>query len=334
MNELEQKDRIEHRKNLRIKENFPVNWKISDKSLNGQGKVKNLSAAGFCLETNSPSLPANGSLFMFDAFLPDTQLADPVLGRMVWRKTRGLNNGKTLCGIEFVTPKDEFTSGVRERVQQHIIKSATFRKTLGVFSVILIIILAALCSYSVKETIAVYQELISSNQMLTDSSIHQAALNRHYQKELVVVRETLKETEMLLSQVQADNAQLQNQLALLTQEDSALKDRHEKITQEYNQVKERLAFYEREIKSIDEGKTMLKNYRSKIREVKYAMRGVKRQALAAKIAADKELDRIKSLRGNNGFLVKEGKSYHGQEDAAVKPPSQRSVEVKLEVVNQ
>ena len=306
-----QKNRVEHRRSLRIDENLPVKWKIDKTSFHGEGRIKNLSALGLCLETDNPSaMEGNGSFFIFDKFLPDAQLGDSIQGKLVWSQRKGLGQRKAICGLEFVNPQEEVTAKIRERIQKRIVKLTTARKLKSIFYAFLFIAMIVLGAYTIREFNLVSMNWQSSSAQLRETSAIQARLQKETAAQLAEAKETLKETELMLTQAQDENARLQSEIAQLKEQTGQLEaaqSKNEQLNQELSDVKSRLQLYEREINSLEDGRALIATFSQKIRSVKLAMHDLKRQAQEAKIAALKERDRIKMLEGNNGFLLKEGK---------------------------
>jgi hypothetical protein len=57
----------------------------------------------------------------------------------------------------------------------------------------------------------------------------------------------------------------------------------------------------------DEGRSLIVLFQNKINLVKSHMRYLKQEAFFAKVAAQKEKDRLAVLNGNSGFIVRNGK---------------------------
>ncbi len=57
---------------------------------------------------------------------------------------------------------------------------------------------------------------------------------------------------------------------------------------------------------MDEGRSLISLFQNKIKLVKSRMRNIAQEAYFAKIAAQKERDRLALLNGNNGFLTHNG----------------------------
>ena len=71
-------------------------------------------------------------------------------------------------------------------------------------------------------------------------------------------------------------------------------------------LKAKVAYYEGNIKDIDEGKELLNLYKDRMKLVRSKINNFKREALNVRISAQQELDRVKSQLGNNGFFTRSG----------------------------
>ncbi len=329
------------RKNLRVKEDLPVRWRIQDSPIYGEGRLKNLSTGGLSFETNAQFKPSDGCVFTFDSFPEGVKVSDSLLGRLVWSQKKGFSKSKTVCGIEFVNPTENIVAHIRERVQKRIIQSAKRRKVESFFAVLLLLFLLAFTVYSVRQYLAVYGDLSSVNNAMLATSSKQAALYRESLQQLAIVKETLAQTEMLLNQVKAENALLtkmtEEQKVKLAEDENTitqLKTQNEATINDLTEVRDKLHFYERDIKSLEDGRDLIKVFRYKIHDVKRAVHDIRRQAYYAKITALKELDKLKLLQGNNGFFVKSGKAYqsNASNEAQQAAQANRRIEVNVEII--
>lgn len=141
--------------------------------------------------------------------------------------------------------------------------------------------------------------------------------------ELVQAKSMLNQTQDLLSQAQQENTKLKSDIqeleALRAQENvqnigeletkiSSLKQKNAEATDQLNAVKSQMRAFEADFNNMDEGKSLLVLFQNKIKLVKSRIRYLKQEAYFAKVAAQKEKDRISALNGNNGFIVKDGSS--------------------------
>lgn len=144
--------------------------------------------------------------------------------------------------------------------------------------------------------------------------------------ELATAKSMLSQTEDLLASAQQENSKLKADIqeleALRTAENvnnigeletkiNSLKKKNVEVSEQLNSVKSQMRAFEADFNNMDEGKSLLTLFQNKIKLVKSRMRYLKQEAYFAKIAAQKEKDRIEALTGNSGFLVKDGAQQNG-----------------------
>ena len=313
----------EARRGLRVKDNVPVRWSIKDGYDSGEGKVINISTSGLLLLTKKDFSPMENSVVALESFGESNGHFLPREGRLVWSKSRGPRNNR-ICGIEFIQPEEKVISNLRERVQKGITQVANARRTRSIIGSILLWGMAVLSAFVVKQYVENYQTMVSSHQLMTEAFDQQAALSQFYAKELTSTKAILAETQALLAKSQADNANLQALVQELNQKTeqfqvkmAELEQKNTELNGQLNVIQERLRLLEGDVRNMDEGRSVIKMYKQNLRKVKLKIVEFKREASYAKIAAQKEKDRIESLIGNNGFLVKNGKAYQRPDSSAV-----------------
>lgn len=144
--------------------------------------------------------------------------------------------------------------------------------------------------------------------------------------ELAEAKGMLTQTNDLLVQAQQENDKLKsdiealealrsaeqvNSIGELEVKISSLKKKNVEVSDQLNSVKNEMRAFEADFNNMDEGKSLLVLFQNKIKLVKSRMRYLKQETYFAKVAAQKEKDRIESLMGNNGFLVKDGNHQQG-----------------------
>ena len=139
--------------------------------------------------------------------------------------------------------------------------------------------------------------------------------------ELSTTKGMLTQTQGMLAQAQDENAKLKAELQGLgtlkssenVQNIEELKDkikvlneRDSLVSNQLNQLKEQLRAFQADFSNISEGRALIALFRSKISLVKGRMRQLKQEAYLTRIAAQKEKDRLATLNGNSGFVVRDG----------------------------
>lgn len=142
--------------------------------------------------------------------------------------------------------------------------------------------------------------------------------------ELTTTKGMLTQTQDMLAQAQAENARLKDEIMGidpsqraenaptvvedLKQKIADLKEKNVEVSGQLAQLKEQLRAFEADFGNLDEGRTLISLFQNKIKLVKSRMNYLKQEAHFAKIAAQKEKDRIAALNGNNGYVIKNGQT--------------------------
>lgn len=139
--------------------------------------------------------------------------------------------------------------------------------------------------------------------------------------ELIMTKNLLAQTQGSLSDAEAENAKLTQELQGLDQLRAAegvasvdqlqgkiksLKDKDTRISLQLEDLKGQLRAYQAEFSNPAEGRSLIKLFRNKIRMVKNRIRYLDQEAFEARVVAQKEKDRLAALNGNNGFVVRNG----------------------------
>ncbi|MBI3602127.1 MAG: hypothetical protein HY209_04470 [Candidatus Omnitrophica bacterium] len=131
----------------------------------------------------------------------------------------------------------------------------------------------------------------------------------------------LAQTQAMLAQTQLENAKLKEDLqsldGLRSSENvqntsnleariSALKAKNAQTDIELSDLKTQLRTFQADFSTLEQGRSLIRLFQNKIRLVKNRMRYLEREAYLAKVAAQKERDRIATLNGNSGFVFRNG----------------------------
>ena len=106
-----------------------------------------------------------------------------------------------------------------------------------------------------------------------------------------------------------------------------LKAKNLSLDADLQKVRSELAEYSADIDGVDQGRSRLKALRRQINKVKKNIAAIRRRAADARAAAQRERDRVESLYGNGGFLVRDG------EDLSVTRLGQKIVDIDVKFVN-
>lgn len=139
--------------------------------------------------------------------------------------------------------------------------------------------------------------------------------------ELENTKGMLNQTQGMLSQAQEENAKLKQELkgldtirssenvqnvADLQAKIQSMKDNDSQISAQLDNLKDQMRAYQAEFSDPKEGQALITLFQSKIRVVKSHMRYLKQEAYFARVAAQKEKDRLAILNGNSGYVLRNG----------------------------
>jgi chromosome segregation ATPase len=139
--------------------------------------------------------------------------------------------------------------------------------------------------------------------------------------ELATTKGMLTDTQGMLSQAQEENIKLKQELQGLDNLRSTenvqnidelqtriknLKEKDSQVSSQLAELKNQLHAFEGEFSDPQEGKSLIVLFQNKIKLVKTRMRYLKQEAFFARVAAQKEKDRLAVLNGNSGFVVRNG----------------------------
>lgn len=160
--------------------------------------------------------------------------------------------------------------------------------------------------------------------------------------ELATTKGMLSDTQGMLAQAQNENAKLKEEIQgldeLRNSENVAnipeleakikvLREKNIQVDSELVGLKKELRVFEADFATMDEGKNLLSLFKSKLNLVKSRMRFLKQEAYFAKVAAQKERDRIETINGNSGFLMRDG-----QAKQPTKPAGEKGYAVDVKIV--
>ena len=139
--------------------------------------------------------------------------------------------------------------------------------------------------------------------------------------ELATTKGMLSQTQGMLSQAQEENNKLKKELlgldnlrnsenvqnlGELQAKIETLKEKDSQVTLQLSDLKNQLRAFDADFSNPQEGHSLIILFQNKINLVKSHMRYLKQEAFFAKIAAQKEKDRLATLNGNSGFVLRNG----------------------------
>jgi chromosome segregation ATPase len=224
--------------------------------------------------------------------------------------------------------------------------------------IILLVVIGALAVYSLVMWYFNYHTLERAVLTVETAADDQSKNFRHYVKEYKVTKVALDEAKQqvanLTEELQAANTELttaRNALLSVQQMNDQLKQgiqeleryktkaaakgealegminvfkqKNKQLDTDLQLARKELSLFQPEVGDTAEGRAKIARFKDHIRMVKKNMNVLKEQAQEARIAAQKERDRLEMLYGNNGYLVKDGKNVSQKRQGA-------KVDIKVE----
>ncbi|MBF0570282.1 MAG: hypothetical protein HQL12_00275 [Candidatus Omnitrophica bacterium] len=139
--------------------------------------------------------------------------------------------------------------------------------------------------------------------------------------ELETTKGMLSQTQGMLASAQEENTKLKKELLGLDELRNSenvqninelqtriktLKDKDSQVSLQLTDLKNQLRAFEAEFSNPEEGKSLIILFQNKIKLVKSRMHYLKQETFFAKVAAQKEKDRLAGLNGNSGFMMRNG----------------------------
>lgn len=120
--------------------------------------------------------------------------------------------------------------------------------------------------------------------------------------ELATTRGEISQTQRMLSEAQEENTHLKQEL----RDFDDLRHRNSQLSLQLEDLKKQLRDFEGEFSNLAQGQSLVVLFQNKIKLVKSRMNNLKQEAFFARIAVQKEKDRLAVLNGNSGFVVRNG----------------------------
>ena len=154
------------------------------------------------------------------------------------------------------------------------------------------------------------------------------AVNRQLDQvsaQLAATKGVLFQTQGMLVSAQEENTKLKQELqgldnlrnvenvqnmGELQTKIQVLKDKDSQVSLQLAQLKSQMRAFSAEFSNLEEARSLIVLFQNKIKFVKSRMRYLKQEAFFAKVAAQKEKDRLAVLKGNSGFIVRNGQAQN------------------------
>jgi hypothetical protein len=165
-----------------------------------------------------------------------------------------------------------------------------------------------------------YRNLEDSNKAVDSMLDKQAAQVQRYAGEGIVTKKKIAETEALVAQLKQENENLLKQEEANKQENDRMRGKMAEMEANVADLKEKnlallgqieklendALLHPERVKSLAEGKGLISRFKERLRNMDRRMKELKHDVFVAKVEAQQELDKKRSLAGNNGFLVRNG----------------------------
>lgn len=182
--------------------------------------------------------------------------------------------------------------------------------------------------------------MISETQLSQQMALGQelALTNENLNQQIFQAKDQLRRTKTLLSSVEAENTQLRQKIELMGQMSdleatiAGLKERNAQIEMQMREMQQKQASLKETpatAKTIAQAKAWIKEYMQKIRQFKGRIQEIRQEERTERIAAQQEQDRVATLNGNQGFLVRDGKQAMPE---GAKPVIGKTVNVEVRFV--
>jgi hypothetical protein len=329
----------------RVGENRTLRWQAINGDARGRAKVRNLSESGMLLEINSDFKPYDHCVFSFDADLGMKNYI-PQTGRLVWHRKKRDFLKRNYCGVEFIEPSDFVRERLIKRVDRGLRRESIKKVMSGFLGAALMAGVIGLTGFALWLQQDIVKNVQQTNARMLEVSGLQASLARSYavkyrnsqaelalannelgearlqylesrgmlrnvSEELARTKGILSQTEEVLTRARGDLSVLESAAAAkINLEDAVtlLTEKNRQLAEEMKILNDQMMFYSGNVDDPKDGIRWLEMYRERVMKVKEKIRHFRRQAGAVRLEAQREMDRVKLILGNNGYFVRKGES--------------------------
>lgn len=295
---------IEKRKFPRIKENSDL-LLYSAAEKNRVYPLKDISAGGVCFENaDEEILDAPHLRCEIKISYPRSKSLQtiPTGLKPIWSAKFGKSYR---VGAEFDEISDMDRELIFKRISQHV-KGKKLRSLRKEFIVRALLIIAILGGTAVF--IFQYRTFSSIQNSL------ETALS-YSEKERLRLKTALGDIRKEKEALEGD---LANAKSLLIQTERILKSEQIKSNAEIEILKKDIQKLENEVRGLTQANLTLENKLHNLKELRSAIRAVKKEAYLKKVETQRRIDHIKLLKGNRGYLVKDAKSTVGMRGVIIR----------------
>jgi len=167
------------RLDLRIPDNSRITWSSDDSSIKGKAKIRNISASGLLLETNTECLPSDEHNLLLEPLIKSIAYI-PKRSRLIWSKKKRFSIGKYEHGVRFIEPSESVVSSLSQKIQEGILRLNRIRKTEKFFNIIFFVFIAGLTGYILWINMDISNNFYSSNRNMSHVAGKQSSLIQNY----------------------------------------------------------------------------------------------------------------------------------------------------------
>jgi len=174
-------------------------------------------------------------------------------------------------------------------------------------------ILAALLFWMFQQIWYNERNMKLSTTLLDQLMDYQTGLTRVYEHRTDLLGKQLDQSRAETEKYKKENQQLRQKVVLMDQIDKlqdtigSLQTENRRIQDEMRALdKKKTMGLPQKIRSLKEGKSLIVRYKRTIHKVKQLIHQFKRDRYRQRLDDQKEVDRIESMLGNAGYLVKDG----------------------------
>lgn len=294
---------IERRKFPRIKDNSPL--VIYGPGRNRVYPLKDISCGGLCFETADKDIfhksDLKGELKILDQKSRATQAILTWL-KIIWSKR--IRNGYRV-GAQFVQLDGMDRALIFKRIDQGIKrqKLRSLRKEFIIQVLLIASILAGALLFIFQ-----YRAFTSIRNSLETALFYS-------EKERARLKASF---DSIIKEREALQIDLDNTKALLIQTEGLLKTETGKFDSQLGALRKGLYRLESKVKELSQKNLTLENRLHNLKELRLAIRSVKRETYLKKVKMQRKLDRIRLLYGNKGYVVKNSKSTLGTKGVIIR----------------
>ncbi len=188
-------------------------------------------------------------------------------------------------------------------------------KHFSLIGLIFLGVLSGLLIWLLHQTWFNYKNMTLSARLMDQLLEYQAGLTRVHEYRSGMFKDQLEETRELVEKYRAENQQLlkriqlQDEVTGLRQVIERLKEENKFIREQMDSLRVGRAEIPVEVpqvRSLKEARALIRGKKKEIRKIKLQIHSLKLDMVQQRIADQKEVDRVETMLGNHGYLVKDG----------------------------